>query len=86
MLTVFFAIDLIMPFHRQFSVEDKSLMYAFTEHETVPAWSLVVSYPLTAIYIHRSSAEYPKFILANMSIGTCSSYWHHIYTFSKEYS
>ncbi|CDS06844.1 hypothetical protein LRAMOSA09369 [Lichtheimia ramosa] len=42
MLTVFFAIDLIMPFHRQFSVEDKSLMYAFTEHETVPAWSLVL--------------------------------------------
>lgn len=53
MLTVFFAIDLIMPFHRQFSVEDKSLMYAFTEHETVPAWSLVVSHPLTAIYIGR---------------------------------
>lgn len=59
MLAVFFAIDLIMPFHRQFSVEDKTLMYKFTEHETVPAWTLVVSYQLA---VYRSNAEYPKFM------------------------
>lgn len=42
MTVVFFAIDVIPPFHREFSVQDKTIMYPYTVHETVPAWSLVV--------------------------------------------
>ncbi|KAI8143172.1 phosphatidic acid phosphatase type 2/haloperoxidase [Fennellomyces sp. T-0311] len=42
MTAVFFGIDLIPPFHREFSLQDKSIMYTFTVHETVPAWALMV--------------------------------------------
>ncbi|KAF7726912.1 hypothetical protein EC973_008207 [Apophysomyces ossiformis] len=40
MAAVFFAIDLIPPFHRDFSLTDKTIMFPYTEHEAVPIWSL----------------------------------------------
>ena len=42
MTVVFFMVDLIPPFHREFSVQDKTIMYSYTVNETVPAWSLLV--------------------------------------------
>ncbi|KAI9314755.1 phosphatidic acid phosphatase type 2/haloperoxidase, partial [Dichotomocladium elegans] len=42
MTIVFFAIDVIPPFHREFSLDDKALMHSFTENETIPAWNLVL--------------------------------------------
>ncbi|KAG0184439.1 hypothetical protein DFQ28_011142, partial [Apophysomyces sp. BC1034] len=40
MAAVFFAIDLIPPFHRDFSLTDKTIMFPYTEKEAVPIWSL----------------------------------------------
>ncbi|KAI8885896.1 PAP2-domain-containing protein [Backusella circina FSU 941] len=42
MTVVFFAIDKIPPFHRHFSIEDKTIMFPYTENEAVPIWSLGV--------------------------------------------
>ncbi|KAI8876770.1 PAP2-domain-containing protein [Backusella circina FSU 941] len=42
MTVVFFAIDKITPFHRMFSVEDKTIMFPYTENESVPVWLLLV--------------------------------------------
>jgi diacylglycerol diphosphate phosphatase/phosphatidate phosphatase len=42
MVALFFGIDSIPPFHRQFSVEDKSLMHPFAVNEHVPVWLLAV--------------------------------------------
>ncbi|KAG1469026.1 hypothetical protein G6F56_003501 [Rhizopus delemar] len=42
MAGVFFAIDQITPFHRQFSIEDKTISFPYTEHERVPVWLLVI--------------------------------------------
>ncbi|KAG0812885.1 hypothetical protein G6F17_006252 [Rhizopus arrhizus] len=42
MTAVFFAIDQVTPFHRQFSIDDKTISFPYTEHERVPVWSLVV--------------------------------------------
>ncbi|KAI8977246.1 phosphatidic acid phosphatase type 2/haloperoxidase [Mycotypha africana] len=42
MTAVFFAIDKITPFHRMFSIEDKTIMFPHTEKETVPVWLLVI--------------------------------------------
>lgn len=43
MTAVFFAIDQVTPFHRQFSIDDKTISFPYTEHERVPVWSLVVN-------------------------------------------
>ncbi|KAI7905909.1 phosphatidic acid phosphatase type 2/haloperoxidase [Cokeromyces recurvatus] len=42
MTAVFFAIDRITPFHRMFSLEDKSIMYPYAEKESVPVWLLMI--------------------------------------------
>lgn len=42
MTVVFFAIDNITPFHRQFSIHDKTIMFPYAEHERVPVWLLLV--------------------------------------------
>ncbi|KAI9494470.1 phosphatidic acid phosphatase type 2/haloperoxidase [Zychaea mexicana] len=42
MTVVFFGIDLIPPFHREFSLRDESLMHSYTVHESVPAWTLAL--------------------------------------------
>jgi diacylglycerol diphosphate phosphatase/phosphatidate phosphatase len=44
MIIVFFAIDIIAPFHREFSITDTSLMHTFATKETVPVWLLIVSH------------------------------------------
>jgi branched-subunit amino acid transport protein AzlD len=49
MTVVFFAIDKITPFHRMFSVEDKTIMFPYTEHESVPVWLLLVLFIYTRI-------------------------------------
>lgn len=43
MTAAFFAIDQIPPFHRRFSVEDKTIMFPHAEEESVPVWLLMVS-------------------------------------------
>ncbi|CAO3627308.1 unnamed protein product [Mucor hiemalis] len=42
MAIVFFAIDIIPPFHREFSINDTSLMHKYTVNESVPVWLLMV--------------------------------------------
>lgn len=44
MTVAFFAIDQIPPFHRRFSVEDKTIMFPYAEQETIPVWLLMVSF------------------------------------------
>lgn len=41
-LVGFGFIDQIEPYHRQFSVMDKSIQHPFAKQETVPAWMLGV--------------------------------------------
>lgn len=43
MLAIFFGVDTIPPYHREFSINDTTLMHKFTVHETVPIWLLAVS-------------------------------------------
>lgn len=43
MTAAFFAIDQITPFHRMFSLEDKTIMFPYAEKESVPVWMLLVS-------------------------------------------
>ncbi|KAI8060737.1 phosphatidic acid phosphatase type 2/haloperoxidase [Gongronella butleri] len=40
MAGAFFALDAAQPFHREFSLTDKTIMHAYTEHEAVPTWML----------------------------------------------
>ncbi|KAI8972124.1 phosphatidic acid phosphatase type 2/haloperoxidase [Pilobolus umbonatus] len=47
----FFAIDSITPFHRMFSLEDKTIMFPYTEHETVPVWALGIICVLMPILV-----------------------------------
>jgi diacylglycerol diphosphate phosphatase/phosphatidate phosphatase len=42
MIIIFFAIDLITPFHREFSINDASLMHKYKVDESVPVWLLLV--------------------------------------------
>jgi diacylglycerol diphosphate phosphatase/phosphatidate phosphatase len=43
MLAIFFSIDKIHPFHREFSITDTTLMHPYATQESVPVWLLVVS-------------------------------------------
>jgi diacylglycerol diphosphate phosphatase/phosphatidate phosphatase len=43
MTGAFFALDKVSPYHREFSVTDKTIMFSYTEHEEVPVWALGVS-------------------------------------------
>ncbi|KAI9245997.1 phosphatidic acid phosphatase type 2/haloperoxidase [Sporodiniella umbellata] len=42
MAAVFFGIDQITPFHRQFSLEDKTISFPYSEHERIPVWLLMI--------------------------------------------
>ncbi|KAF9542002.1 hypothetical protein EC957_002506 [Mortierella hygrophila] len=42
LLVLFFCLDGVEPFHREFSVEDRAIMYPFEQKETVPVWALVL--------------------------------------------
>ncbi|KAI8082543.1 phosphatidic acid phosphatase type 2/haloperoxidase [Gilbertella persicaria] len=42
MIIIFFAIDIITPFHREFSINDTSLMHNYAVNESVPVWALAV--------------------------------------------
>ncbi|KAG2236337.1 hypothetical protein INT48_001401, partial [Thamnidium elegans] len=51
MTVAFFAIDQIPPFHRMFSLEDKSIMFPYAEKETIPVWLLMIICLLVPIII-----------------------------------
>ncbi|KAG1160078.1 hypothetical protein G6F37_004313 [Rhizopus arrhizus] len=51
MTVVFFAIDKVTPFHRQFSINDKTIMFPYAEHERVPVWLLLIICLLIPIVI-----------------------------------
>ncbi|KAF9945552.1 hypothetical protein BGZ72_001245 [Mortierella alpina] len=42
LLVLFFLLDRIQPYHREFSVEDRAIMYEFIPKETIPVWALVL--------------------------------------------
>ncbi|GAA5796550.1 hypothetical protein HPULCUR_001922 [Helicostylum pulchrum] len=55
MAIIFFAIDSIPPFHRQFSINDTSLMHTYAVHESVPVWLLMfiaILIPILTIVIY----------------------------------
>ncbi|RUS26187.1 hypothetical protein BC938DRAFT_471110 [Jimgerdemannia flammicorona] len=56
LILAFFSLDILEPFHRQFSLTDKSLMYPYAEHEKVPTGLLVVSIS-SDILIHGRDAD-----------------------------
>lgn len=43
MALIFYGIDHIQPYHREFSLEDKTLMYTHAPKDTVPMWAVYVS-------------------------------------------
>ncbi|KAG9320532.1 hypothetical protein KVV02_004916 [Mortierella alpina] len=54
LLVLFFLLDRIQPYHREFSVEDRSIMYEFIPKETIPVWALVLIsavFPVVVIVI-----------------------------------
>ncbi|KAK3826727.1 MAG: phosphatidic acid phosphatase type 2/haloperoxidase [Linnemannia gamsii] len=40
LLGLFFLLDKVQPFHRDFSVENRAIMYPLTDKEAVPIWAL----------------------------------------------
>ncbi|KAI8583342.1 hypothetical protein K450DRAFT_223165 [Umbelopsis ramanniana AG] len=42
MTAIFFAIDQLPPYRREFSLEDKTIMFPYAVHEHVPVWLLLV--------------------------------------------
>ncbi|KAI9018652.1 phosphatidic acid phosphatase type 2/haloperoxidase [Phycomyces nitens] len=42
MTAVFFAIDKIAPYHRKFSIQDKTIMFPYAVEETIPVWLLLI--------------------------------------------
>jgi diacylglycerol diphosphate phosphatase/phosphatidate phosphatase len=44
MIAIFFGVDTIAPYHREFSITDTSLMHEYAVHETIPVWLLGVKY------------------------------------------
>ncbi|KAI8880613.1 acid phosphatase/Vanadium-dependent haloperoxidase [Backusella circina FSU 941] len=64
MLAVFFAIDTIHPFHREFSITDTTLMHLYATQESVPVWLLAV----IAVVI-------PILIIASISLGYRRSWY-----------
>ncbi|KAI8638532.1 phosphatidic acid phosphatase type 2/haloperoxidase [Parasitella parasitica] len=54
MTAAFFAIDQITPFHRMFSLEDKTIMFPYSEKESVPVWALLIICFVVPIFIIAS--------------------------------
>ncbi|KAI9264754.1 phosphatidic acid phosphatase type 2/haloperoxidase [Sporodiniella umbellata] len=63
MTVVFFAIDILPPFHREFSIHDTTIMHYYTESQTVSLWMLTV----IALLI-------PTFIICTVSLYFRSSW------------
>lgn len=42
LLVLFFLLDRLQPFHRQFSVENTAIMFPYKEKDTIPTWALAV--------------------------------------------
>lgn len=66
LIALFLMLDNLTPFKRQFSVEDRSLMYPYKEKETIPTWALIVIavvFPavlmaVVSLFIRRSSYDF----------------------------
>jgi hypothetical protein len=70
MTAAFFAIDKITPFHRMFSLEDKTIMFPYAEKESVPVWLLLVCYIFLIICINDDFNVYIDYLL-------CCAYYCH---------
>ncbi|KAG0299273.1 hypothetical protein BGZ98_010188 [Dissophora globulifera] len=42
LILLFFLLDRVEPFHRQFSVENPAIMFPYSAKDTIPIWALVV--------------------------------------------
>ncbi|KAK3829167.1 MAG: hypothetical protein J3Q66DRAFT_264855, partial [Benniella sp.] len=42
LLVLFFLLDRVEPFHREFSVENRAIMFPYEDKEAVNIWSLVL--------------------------------------------
>ncbi|SAM07206.1 hypothetical protein [Absidia glauca] len=63
MTGAFFALDKVSPYHREFSVTDKTIMFSYTEHEEVPVWALgVICFVAPFLLIAAVSLGYKKSI------------------------
>ncbi|KAI8353603.1 phosphatidic acid phosphatase type 2/haloperoxidase [Mortierella sp. GBAus27b] len=54
LLLLFFLLDNVEPFHREFSVENKAIMFPYKEQETIPIWALglmAVAFPVLVILV-----------------------------------
>ncbi|CAO3593972.1 unnamed protein product [Absidia cylindrospora] len=61
MTGAFFALDKAPPFHREFSVTDKTIMFTYTEHEEVPVWALgIICFVAPFLIIAAISLGYKK--------------------------
>ncbi|KAG0311915.1 hypothetical protein BGZ97_011560 [Linnemannia gamsii] len=71
LIALFLLLDNVTPFKRQFSVEDRSLMYPYKEKEIIPTWALIVIavvFPAVlmaavSLFIRRSSYDLHNGIL-----------------------
>ncbi|CAO3595618.1 unnamed protein product [Absidia cylindrospora] len=61
MAVVWFTIDNVEPYHREFSLTDPSLMYTYSPHDSVPVWLLaIICFVIPAIIIAVISVFYYK--------------------------
>lgn len=79
MALIFYGIDHIQPYHREFSLEDKTLMYTHAPKDTVPMWAVYVS-----LYICRQWSICILHCLLTFRCMTidfvpCCSYYFHCY-------
>ncbi|KAI1310510.1 hypothetical protein EDD11_003748 [Mortierella claussenii] len=54
LLVLFFLLDRVEPFHREFSVENKAIMFPLESKERIPVWALVliaVVFPIVMIFV-----------------------------------
>ncbi|KAG0349138.1 hypothetical protein BG005_011128 [Podila minutissima] len=60
-LVAFVFVDQIEPYHRQFSVTDKSIQHPFAKKETVPVWMLlVVAFAVPAVVMSCIAVFYKR--------------------------
>ncbi|KAI8875110.1 acid phosphatase/Vanadium-dependent haloperoxidase, partial [Backusella circina FSU 941] len=61
MLAIFLAIDTVPPFHREFSINDTTLMHEYKVHETVPMWlAAIIAIVIPIIIIACFSLGYRR--------------------------
>lgn len=74
LLILFFLLDRVEPFHREFSVENRAIMFPYEDKETIKIWALVliaVVFPVVMILsvglgVRRSPYDFHSGILGLM--------------------